>query len=223
MKLHYAEGSTTCRPIVMLAAEAGVPLELVAVDLMSGEQYGPAYSSLNPNNLVPLLEDGDFRLTEASAILKYIADVAGSPAYPKDLKARARVNERMDWFNTGFIREYAYGAVYPRLFPHIAWPDAAVQAAVTQRADERSNRLLGILNDHLLTDAGPYLGGAEPDLSDFLGVAYVTVGEMIGRDFGAWPRVARWIAAMRGRPAWPTANAGFEGWRDALLSKATAA
>ena len=67
MKLHYFEGSTTCRPIVMLAAEAGITLDLVAVDLMTGEHYGPAFSALNPNNLVPLREDGDFRLTEASA------------------------------------------------------------------------------------------------------------------------------------------------------------
>ncbi|MCC7347797.1 MAG: glutathione S-transferase family protein [Variibacter sp.] len=222
MKLHYFEGSTTCRPIVMLAAEAGIPLELVPVDLMSGEHYGPAYSKLNPNNLVPLLEDGDFRLSEASAILKYIADVANSPAYPKDLKARARVNERMDWFNTAFLREFAYCNVYPQLFPHVAWPDAAVQAAVTQRGDEKARRLLGILNDHMLADPGPFLGGAAPDLSDYLGVCYVTLGEMIGHDFAAWPRVARWIAAMRGRPGWAKANAGFEGWRDAVRAKAAA-
>lgn len=222
MKLHYFEGSTTCRPIVMLAAEAGVKLDLVPVDLMAGEQYGPAYAALNPNNLVPLLEDGDFRLTECSAILKYLADVANSPAYPKDLRARARVNERMDWFNTGFLREFAYCTVYPHLFPHLGWPDAAVQAAVTQRGAEKSERLLGILNDHLLADPGPYLGGAAPDLSDFIGVAYVTIGEMLGRDFGAWPRVARWIAAMRARPSWQVANAGFEGWRDSLRAKAPA-
>ena len=39
------------------------------------------------------LEDGDLKLTESSAILKYLADKIGSPAYPKDLKARAKRSE----------------------------------------------------------------------------------------------------------------------------------
>ena len=58
---------------------------------MTGEHMKPAYAAINPNRLVPVLEDGDFRLTESSAILKYLADKIDSPAYPKDLQeARAR-------------------------------------------------------------------------------------------------------------------------------------
>ena len=40
---------------------------------------------------MPVLVDDGFRLTESSAILKYLADRCDSPAYPKDLKERARV------------------------------------------------------------------------------------------------------------------------------------
>ena len=39
--------------------------------------------------LVPCLVDGDFKLTESSAILKFLADRVDSPDYPKDSKAGA--------------------------------------------------------------------------------------------------------------------------------------
>jgi glutathione S-transferase len=77
---------------------------------------------------VPVLEDGSFRLTESSAILKYLADKVRSPAYPTDLQKRARVNERMDWLNTGFYRDFSYGFLYPQIFPFMREPDDAVQA-----------------------------------------------------------------------------------------------
>lgn len=222
MKLHYFDGSTTCRPIVMLAAEAGIPLELEPVDLFGGEHLGPAYTAKNPNQLVPLLEDGDFRLTESSAILKYLAEVSGSPAYPADPRGRARVNEQMDWFNTAFYRDWGYGVVYPKVMPATALPDAGAQQMVSERCAKRAERLMGILNDHMLKDPGPYLGGAEPNLADFIGAAFVTIGEMLAFDFARYPRVQRWIAAMRARPSWAKANGGFEGWRDAVLKQSAA-
>ena len=67
---------------------------------------------------MPVIEDGDLHLTESSAILKYLADKIGSPAYPKDLKQRAKVNEMMDWLNTNFYRDWAYNLAYPQLFPN---------------------------------------------------------------------------------------------------------
>jgi len=66
---------------------------------------------INPNGLVSVLKDGYFRLTESSAILKYIAGKNGSPAYPTELKVRARVNEMMNWFNASFYKNVGCGLV----------------------------------------------------------------------------------------------------------------
>lgn len=224
MKLYYFAGSTTCRPILMLASEAGISLDLQPVDLMSGEHLADRFAAINPNRLVPVLEEDDgFRLTESSAILKYLAEKSGSAAYPSQLRQRARVNEQMDWFNTAFYRDFGYGLVYPQIMPYMGFADPVVQSAVLKRAEERAERHFAVLNDHLLTDPGPFLGGAEPWLSDYLGIAYSTIGEMVGFDFARWPRVQRWIKAMRARPCWPAANVAFEGWRDALLAQRSAA
>jgi glutathione S-transferase len=85
VKLHYHPISTTSRPVMLFAAENRIPLDMKVVDLFTGEHLLPAYAALNPNRLIPTLEDGDFVLTENSSILKYLADKIDSPAYPKDL------------------------------------------------------------------------------------------------------------------------------------------
>ena len=118
MKLYMHPASTTSRPVMQFIADNNIDCEQQVVDLFSGEHMREPYAALNPNKMVPMLEDGDFRLTESSAILKYLADKIGSPAYPKDLKARAKVNEMMDWLNTNFYRDWGYGLAYPQLFPH---------------------------------------------------------------------------------------------------------
>lgn len=221
MKLYRFNGSTTCRPVEMFAAEAGISLDLVDVDLMKGEHLGPAYTAKNPVQQVPTLEDGDFRLVENAAILKYLADLVGSPAYPKELKARAVVNSQMDFFNTSLSREFCYGHVYPQILPHVAHENPVVQKALVERCHKNAERFMRVLNDHMLTDAGPWLGGGqEPTIADYMGVAYATLGEMTRFDYGPYPRVQRWIAAMKARPGWKAANAGWEGWRDHCLSTA---
>ena len=88
MKLYYHPVSTVSRPIVLFAADNGIRARLPGRrpdDRRAHE--GPPYAAINPSRLVPVLEDGDFRLTESSAILKYLADKIDSPAYPKDLRS----------------------------------------------------------------------------------------------------------------------------------------
>ncbi len=117
MKIYYHPVSTTSRIVMLYAGEEAPEIEFQVVDLLTGEHMKPPYSTMNPSCLVPMLEDGDFRLTESSSILKYLADKKGSASYPKDLRERARVNEMMDWVNTNLYRELAYGLVYPQTFP----------------------------------------------------------------------------------------------------------
>jgi glutathione S-transferase len=138
MKLYYHPVSTVSRPIVLFAGDSGIELEYQVVDLMTGEHMKPAYTAINPSRLVPGLEDGDFRLTESSAILKYLADKIDSPAYPKDLRKRARVNEMMDWLNTGFYRDFGYGLVYPQIFPGHQRPGDEAQAATVAWGKEKA-------------------------------------------------------------------------------------
>ena len=73
MKLHYHPASTTSRIVELFVRDQGIDLEYQLVDLFIGAHKHPDFEKLNPNRLVPVLEDGDFFLTESSAIVKYIA------------------------------------------------------------------------------------------------------------------------------------------------------
>lgn len=213
MKLYMHPASTTCRPIMLFVADSGLDLEQQVVDLFTGEQYGPAFTAINPNNCVPVLADGDFRLTESSAILKYLADVCGSAAYPTDLRQRARVNELMDWFNTGFYRTFGYGLCYAQLLEPYRLSNPEGQAEAVAAAKKSAERLLGILNDHIL-GSRPYLCGNAITIADYFASGIVSLGDVIGCTFAAWPNVVRWIDTMRGRPNWQNANAGLRAWAD---------
>ena len=52
--------STTSRPLMLFAAENGMKIDFQVVDLFTGEHFKPRFEGINPNRLVPVLEDGDF-------------------------------------------------------------------------------------------------------------------------------------------------------------------
>ena len=169
MKLYMHPVSMTSRPVRLFMAEKGIKADEEVVDLMTGAHYQEPYASLNPNKLVPMLEDDGFKLTESSAILKYLADKFNLPEYPKDLKQRARVNEIMDWLNTNFYREWAYGMCYPQLFPHLKRPDDEVQKATIEWGSEQSKKWLQVLNDHWIGPENQYLTGNTITIADYFG------------------------------------------------------
>jgi len=208
MKLYYHPVSTTSRPVVLFAAEAGIPLDLQVVDLFTGEQYKPPFEAINPSHQVPVLEDSDFRLTESSSILKYLADKTGSPQYPKDPRQRAHVNERMDWFNTGFYRDYSYGFIYPQIFPFMTRPDPVVQAGTLAYGKEKALGWLKILDQNLL-GRNDYLCGSQMTIADYLGAMMTLGGECISCNFSGYPNIQRWMGRMKSLKNWNSVNEGF--------------
>jgi glutathione S-transferase len=219
--LYFFPASTTSRPVAFFAADAGIALEEVPVNLLLGEHLTAAFTAINPNQAVPVLEHDGMILTECSAILKYLADLNGSPAYPADLKARAQVNRWMDWFISLFASDFNYGIVYPQILPHYAI-SAATDAERRAWHSARVAKRLKVL-DLQLADGGPYICGDAVTLADYLGVCFITNGELVDFDFSPWPHVQRWIATMKARPAWCEVHAAFYGWRAALQQQRTAA
>jgi glutathione S-transferase len=211
MKLYMHPVSMTSRPVRLFIAEKGLEVDENVVDLFTGAHYQEPYASLNPNRMVPMIDDDGFRLTESSAILKYLAEKFDLPEYPKDLKARARVNEVMDWFNTNFYRDYAYGLAYPQLFPHHKRRSDEAHAATLEWGKENAKKWLQILNDHWLGQGKAYLAGDQVTIADYFAVGLLTLGELIRCDFSPYPNITRWLENMKKLKTWSTVNEHFYG------------
>ena len=218
MKLYFHPVSTASRCVALFCAEAKVSYEPVVIDLMTGEHTKEAFAKLNPNKMVPVLEDGDFVLTESSAILKYLAEKVDSPAYPKDLQKRARINERMDWVNANLSREFGYHLVYPQVFPnHNRTPDAA-QTATVNWGKEKTEHWLGILDTSII-GSHKYICGDEISIADYFAAEVLSCGDLIGVSFAKWPNVDRWMKSMRALPSWATVNEVVNGFAGSLKGK----
>ena len=209
MKLYYHPASTTCRPIMLLAAAEKIELDYQLVDLFTGENYQPAFTAINPNQAVPLLVDDNFQLTESSAILKYLADKFHAPSYPAELLARARVNERMDWFNTGLYRDLGYGLVYPQVLDSYKKGDDQAQRQHLAWSRAKAKHWLEILERHLLSGKTRFVCGDTLTLADFMGACYVSLGDVIRIDYSAYPNITRWLADMKALPYWNNTQEGF--------------
>lgn len=216
MKLYSHPASTTSRIVMLYIAEEAPDVELQTVDIFSGEHLKPEYTAINPSPLVPVLEDDDFRLTECSAILKYLAEKQNSPSYPKGLRERARVNEMMDWLNTNLYREFAYGVVYPQAFPTHKRRSDEAQAATLAWGAEKSQAWLKILDERLIDPKKAYLCGDRITIADYMGSQVVGVGELIGCDFSKYPNIARWMNNMKALKSWSRVHEVFHGFADSI-------
>jgi glutathione S-transferase len=219
MKLYCHPASTTSRIVMLYCAEEAPEVELQVVDIFTGEHLKPDYAKINPSFLVPVLEDGDFRLTESSAILKYLAEKTGSSTYPKELRARAKVNEMMDWINTQVCREFAYGLVYPQIFPTHKRRSDEAHAGTIAWGKEKAQGWLKVLDESLLGPKKKYLCGEQITIADYFGGPFVALGEILRCDYSAYPNVTRWLGRVKALKNWGKVHEVFHGFAASLKDK----
>ena len=102
MKLYNSIGPNP-RLVKMFAAEKGIKLDLVEVDIIAGENRQPAWQAINPTGTTPVLElDSGVRIAETAAICEYLEDRFPDPALI-GATPEARAVTRMWWRRTDLI------------------------------------------------------------------------------------------------------------------------
>jgi glutathione S-transferase len=158
--------SSNVMKVVWCLEELGLPYERLDVGGPFGRTDTPEYLAMNPNSLVPTLQEGDFTLWESNAICRYLCAVhaPGTPLWPGDGQARANVDRWMDWQQTAMN---APGAVVFQGLVRI--PVEQRDTAAIEKAAVRLAQVWSMLDAELARHA--YVAGDDFTLADIpLGV-----------------------------------------------------
>ena len=102
-KVWGRKNSSNVMKVIWLLEELALPYQRIDVGGPFGRTHEPDYVAMNPNSMVPTLEEENgFTLWESNVILRYLASshADGTPIWPADLQARANVDRWMDWQQT---------------------------------------------------------------------------------------------------------------------------
>jgi glutathione S-transferase len=162
--LHYFPSNASFAPHVLLL-ELGVPFELAFVDRHQGAHKTPAYLALNPNGLIPVLEDGDLVLYETAAILLHLADTHPAAALAPALGTaeRAEFYKWMVWL-TNTLQATLIHYFYPDRMVEAGNLEGAAQ--VKAAAEAKVVACLGQIDAQLAGHGGPWLLGAAYSAAD---------------------------------------------------------
>lgn len=198
IKIWGRKDSSNVQKVLWCCGELGLAYERIDIGGRFGGNKERPYLDLNPNGLVPTIEDGDFVLWESNSIVRYLVDKYGQGRLlPPNPEGRANANRWMDWQLT---------TMGPALVP-LFWafirtlPERRDQAAIDE-ALKRANHAWQIPEEHLAKNR--YLAGESFSIGDIpLGIwAYRWFNLPIERP--NFPQVRAWYDRLTERPAYRT-------------------
>ena len=203
LALHYYPGNASMIPHILLH-ELKAPFELRLVNRTQGAHKSPAYLKLNPNGLIPVLEDGPLVLYETAAICLHLADTHPQAGLAPSLGTpeRAHLYKWLVWMGNS-VQTALIAYFYPE-----RWVDEgndAGAAQVREHAQARVGGLLAQMEAQLASHGQPWLLGPAYSVLDpyafvmcrwtrgFKGPAAKPARES--------PHLGRYLQRMLGRPA----------------------
>jgi len=195
-RLHgFCQSGNTFKVAFLLRA-LGQPWQAQFVDFMNGAtRTGEWREATNEMGEVPVLDDGELRLTQSGVILSHLAAKHGAYGGESDHERR----EVLRWllFDNHKLTSYFASYRFMKAFGPAA-PDPAVMAWLRGRLDNS----FAIVDKHLA--ANPFLVGAHPTIADLslCGYLFYPVDESGYEIAGRFRHVEAWLARVRALPGW---------------------
>ncbi|MBO9858283.1 MULTISPECIES: glutathione S-transferase [Xanthomonas] len=187
--------SSNVRKVLWCAEEAGVAYASIEVGGAFGGNTTPEYRALNPNGLVPTLQDGALVLWESNAIVRYLAAQYAPALYPHAPAERALGDRWMDWTTStfaGVFRDLFWGVLRT---PEAERDHARIAAALTH-----SGELLARADAALVQQ--PYLSGEQFAMGDIPLGSFIYAWFEMPIERPELPHLQAWYARLRARPAY---------------------
>jgi glutathione S-transferase len=188
--------SSNVQKAMWAIGEIGLPHERIDIAGPFGKNREPAYLAMNPNGLVPTLEEEDgFLLWESNSIVRYLAAKHRSSALePADLRTRANASKWMDW-----QLAVAGPAIFECFWGLIRTPPEKRNHAAIEESKKKTTAAMTIMDEQLAKTA--YLAGEAFSYGDIpVGIIAYRFRQLVPerpplRNF------ERWYAAISARQA----------------------
>jgi maleylpyruvate isomerase len=200
MKLHgYFRSSATYRVRIALNLK-GLGAEHLPHHLRKGEQRDPAYLAINPQGLVPTLQDGSTTITQSLAIIEWLEETYPEPPLlPKDPLRRAKIRAFAMALACD-IHPVQNLKVLARL-RELGLPEGQVTGWATWVNREGLAACEALIEG----EAGPYCFGDAPSMADLCLVPQLTNARRFGVDLDVFPRLLKAEAAAKNNKAFADA------------------
>jgi len=195
LKIWGRNTSVNVQKVMWAIGELGLACERIDIGGPFGKNNEPAYLAMNPNGLVPTLEEDGFLLWESNSIVRYLAWKYGPGRLePSDLRKRARAGSWMDWQLT-----IAAPAVTPVFWGLIRTPPEKRDHAAIEAGKVKSMAAMKILDAQLAKTA--YVAGDTLSMGD-IPVALMTYRfRRLVADRPGLDNLERWFTGIEQRPA----------------------
>src|SRR5215207_4921712 len=194
LKIWGRNNSSNVQKAMWAVGELGLEHERIDVGGAFGKTKEEPYISMNPNSLVPTLEEDGFILWESNSIIPYLARKPGGTLEPADPKARALASQWMDW-----QLSVLGPAITPAFWGLIRTPPEKRDNAAIAASQQKTTDAMKMLEERLGKSA--YVAGEAFSMGDIpVGVMTYRFRQLVP-DRHAMPNVERWYAAISARKA----------------------
>ena len=187
--------SANVQKVLWALAELGLPYEHKLVGGAYGGLDEPHYRAMNPNRLVPTLQDGDLVVWESHAIIRYLSAAYGADTlWRENVRERAIVDQWTDWTATTF--QPAWISVF---WLFVRTPSEQYDRKAIAAAYAKTVSALRILDVHLADR--DYLAGNRLSYADIAAGVALYRWFTMDIDRPAMPGVENWYRRLEQRPA----------------------
>ena len=193
LKIWGRVSSINVQKVVWCCDEMGLAYERIDCGGKFGINDTPEYLAMNPNGLVPVIDEDGFILYESNAIVRYLA--GRSPGlFPQEPRRRADIDRWMEWQSTGFTP-----AQWAAFWMLIRTPEPQRDMAAVEASRAKSEKHAAVLDRHLASHR--YLTGDTFTAADIVVgcAAHRWLNLPLARE--SRPNLERWYAELKARPA----------------------